>query len=54
VLVAGRADGAARTFDLATATIADRNAAFEAGALNSERLTGPYLARIAASDRDTL
>ena len=42
---------AARTFDLATASIADISAAFDAGALTSERLTGLYLARIAAYDK---
>jgi len=42
---------AARTFDLSTTSIADINAAFDAGALTSERLTGLYLARIAAYDR---
>jgi Asp-tRNA(Asn)/Glu-tRNA(Gln) amidotransferase A subunit family amidase len=42
--------GAARTFDLATASIADINDAFHAGALTSERLTRLYLARIAAYD----
>jgi amidase len=42
---------AARTFDLTTATIADINAAFDAGALTSERLTQLYLARIAAYDK---
>ena len=42
---------AARTFDLSAASIADINAAFEAGALTSERLTRLYLARIAAYDK---
>ena len=42
---------AARTFDLSTASIADINAAFDAGALTSERLTRLYLARIAAYDK---
>lgn len=41
----------ARTFDLTTASIADINAAFAAGALTSERLTQFYLARIAAYDK---
>ncbi|MSR36158.1 MAG: amidase [Gemmatimonadetes bacterium] len=36
------------TFNLETATIADINAAFDAGALNSEQLVRMYLARIAA------
>jgi len=38
----------ATTFELSTATVADINAAFDAGALNSEKLIGLYLARIAA------
>jgi amidase len=42
---------AAGTFDLSTASIADINAAFDAGALTSERLTSLYLARIAAYDK---
>ena len=42
---------AARTFDLSTASIVDINAAFDAGALTSEKLTGLYLARIAAYDK---
>jgi amidase len=41
----------AATFDLATATVADINAAFDAGALTSEKLTQLYLARIAAYDQ---
>src|SRR5256886_13113777 len=36
------------TFDLSTATVADINAAFDAGALTSEKLVTLYLARIAA------
>jgi len=40
----------AATFDLASATIADINEAFDAGALNSERLVELSLARIAAYD----
>lgn len=47
-------DGArepAAAFDLATATIADINAAIDAGALTSERLVQLYLARIDAYDR---
>jgi len=39
------------TFDLSTATIADINAAIDAGALSSERLVELYLNRIAAYDR---
>ena len=42
---------AARTFDLSTASIVDINAAFDAGALTSEKLTALYLARIAAYDK---
>src|SRR5882724_10424499 len=38
-------------FDLSTATIADINAAIDAGALNSEKLVRFYLARIAAYDQ---
>jgi amidase len=41
----------ATTFDLATATVADINAAFDAGALTSEKLTQLYLNRIAAYDQ---
>jgi hypothetical protein len=37
--------GAGRTLDLTTASIADISAAFDAGALTSERLTQLYLAR---------
>jgi amidase len=40
-----------RRFELATATIADIQSAFDAGALTSERLLGLYLARIEAYDR---
>jgi amidase len=38
-------------FDLATATIADINAAIDAGALSSEKLVGMYLKRIGAYDK---
>ncbi|HEY9012546.1 MAG TPA: amidase family protein [Devosia sp.] len=41
----------AKTFDLATATIADINDAFDAGALTSEKLLQLYLARIEAYDK---
>jgi len=41
----------ATTFDLSTATIADIDAAFAAGALTSEKLLDLYLARIAAYDQ---
>jgi Asp-tRNA(Asn)/Glu-tRNA(Gln) amidotransferase A subunit family amidase len=40
-----------RVFDLPTATIADINAAFDAGALTAEKLVQLYLARIAAYDK---
>lgn len=40
-----------RHFDLSTATVADINAAMDAGALTSERLVELYLARIAAYDQ---
>jgi len=42
---------APRTFELTTATLADINAAMDAGALTSERLLQLYLARIEAYDR---
>jgi Asp-tRNA(Asn)/Glu-tRNA(Gln) amidotransferase A subunit family amidase len=41
----------AKQFDLSTATIADINAAFDAGALSSEKLVGLYLKRIDAYDQ---
>ncbi len=41
----------ATQFDLSTATIADINAAFDAGALTSEKLVQLYLARIEAYDQ---
>lgn len=41
----------AATFDLSTATVADINAAFNAGALTSEKLVGLYLKRIEAYDK---
>jgi amidase len=41
----------ATSFDLSTATIADINAAMDAGALDSEKLVGLYLKRIDAYDR---
>ena len=44
------ANAAAETFDLTSATIADINKAFDAGALNSEQLVRLSLARIAAYD----
>jgi len=42
---------AAETFDLQSATIAEINAAIDAGALSSEKLVELYLARIAAYDK---
>ena len=42
---------AATTFDLQTATVADMNAAIDAGALSSEKLVGLYLKRIEAYDK---
>ena len=41
----------AADFDLETATVADLNAAFDSGALTSEKLTQLYLARIEAYDK---
>src|SRR6185295_13836650 len=41
----------AATFDLSTASIADINAAIDAGALSSEKLVGLYLKRIEAYDK---
>lgn len=41
----------ATTFELSTATIADINAAIDAGALSSEKLVGLYLKRIEAYDK---
>jgi Asp-tRNA(Asn)/Glu-tRNA(Gln) amidotransferase A subunit family amidase len=49
--VGAAAARAAVTFDLQTATIADINAAIDAGALNSEKLVGLYLKRIEAYDK---
>jgi Asp-tRNA(Asn)/Glu-tRNA(Gln) amidotransferase A subunit family amidase len=43
--------GYGATFELTTAGVAEINAAFSAGALTSEKLTGLYLARIAAYDQ---
>jgi Asp-tRNA(Asn)/Glu-tRNA(Gln) amidotransferase A subunit family amidase len=40
-----------RTFDLSTATVADIQAAMDAGALTSEKLINLYLARIEAYDK---
>ena len=42
----------AGTFDLTTASVADINAAMDAGKLNSEQLVKLYLARIKAYDHD--
>jgi amidase len=51
LLVGLTAHAAARTIDLDAATIADVNAAFDAGTLTSERLVQLCLARIQAYDR---
>jgi amidase len=51
VLLLTAATTHAATFDLSTATIADINAAIDAGALSSEKLVGLYLARIEAYDK---
>src|SRR5690242_5122367 len=40
-----------RSFELSTATLADINAAMDAGALTSEKLVGLYLKRIEAYDK---
>jgi len=50
-LVGSASMARATTFDLSTATIADIDAAFDAGALTSEKLVQLYLARIAAYDQ---
>jgi amidase len=50
-LVAIAASSRAATFDLSTASIADINAAIDAGALTSEKLVGLYLKRIEAYDK---
>src|SRR5262245_14982523 len=47
----GFASGVTRSFDLATSTLADINAAMDAGALTSEKLVGLYLKRIEAYDK---
>jgi hypothetical protein len=41
-----------RMFDLSTATLADINAAMDAGALSSEKLVALYLRRIEAYDKN--
>lgn len=50
-LIGTGARARAAAFDLQTATIADINAAMDAGALTSEKLVQLYLARIAAYDK---
>jgi amidase len=50
VLFLGAGGAAAEALELSTATIADINAAFDAGTLTSEKLVGLCLARIAAYD----
>ncbi len=52
LLASPHAVHAQRTIDLDAATIADLNAAFDAGTLTSEQLVKRYLARIAAYDRE--
>lgn len=51
LLVSASPQALAASFDLSTATVADIDAAFASGALNSEQLTRLYLARIAAYDK---
>src|SRR5690348_18495859 len=51
VLLVAAATTHAATFDLSTATIADINAAIDAGALTSEKLVALYLKRIEAYDK---
>ncbi len=51
LLLATRAPAVARTIDLDAATIADLNAAFDAGTLTAEKLVQMCLARIRAYDR---
>jgi amidase len=51
VLLVAASAARAATFTLETATLADIDAAFKAGALTSEKLTQLYLARIAAYDK---
>jgi amidase len=51
ILLLVAASARAAEFDLATASIADINAAIDAGALSSEKLVGLYLKRIEAYDR---
>jgi predicted outer membrane protein len=46
--VAAEGDDTPQVFELTAASIADINAAFDAGVLTSERLVELYLARIAA------
>jgi amidase len=50
-LIAAPGLASAKTFDLATATVADINAAFDAGALTSEKLLKLYITRIEAYDK---
>lgn len=51
VAVVQAASSGTRSFDLQSATIADINAAIDAGALSSEKLVGMYLKRIEAYDK---
>jgi amidase len=50
-LIAAQLPARAAQFELTTATVADINAAFDTGALTSEKLTQLYLARIGAYDK---
>jgi amidase len=50
-LAQGKPAHARKTFDLQTATVADINAAIDAGALSSEKLVSLYLNRIEAYDK---
>lgn len=50
-LLASASAAFAARFDLSTATVADINAAFDKGALTSEKLVSLYLARIEAYDK---
>ena len=51
-IIAFAGSAGAQSLSLSGATIADLNAAFDAGSLTSERLVTLYLARIEAYDDD--
>lgn len=51
LLALAASSATAKTFNLSTATVADINEAFDAGALTSEKLVQLYLARIEAYDK---